>query len=53
LYGRGRSVAILAGFLAHQRIFHAWQAYGATFLGAFIGWGIARALGKSAARDQT
>lgn len=33
----GESAAILAGFLAHQQVFHAWQAYGAAWLGAFAG----------------
>src|SRR5262245_25035492 len=33
----GESAAILAGFFAHQRIFVAWQAFAAAFLGAFGG----------------
>ena len=31
----GESVAILAGFFAHQNLFVFWQAYAAAFLGAF------------------
>jgi membrane protein DedA with SNARE-associated domain len=33
----GESAAILAGFFAHQALFHAWQAYAAALGGAFIG----------------
>lgn len=33
----GESVAILAGFFAHQHVFVPWQAFAAAFLGAFIG----------------
>jgi membrane protein DedA with SNARE-associated domain len=33
----GESAAILAGFFAHQKIFHDWQAIAAAFLGAFTG----------------
>lgn len=33
----GESAAVLAGFLAHQHVFDAWQAFAAVFLGAFVG----------------
>jgi membrane protein DedA with SNARE-associated domain len=33
----GESAAILAGFFAHQAVFHAWQAYAAALAGAFAG----------------
>lgn len=33
----GESAAILAGFFAHQKVFHDWAAIGAAFLGAFTG----------------
>lgn len=33
----GESAAILGGFLAHQRVFEAWQALAAVALGAFLG----------------
>lgn len=33
----GESIAIIAGFFAHQHVFGAWQAFAAIFLGAFLG----------------
>ncbi len=33
----GESAAILAGFFAHQHVFVPWQAFAATFGGAFLG----------------
>lgn len=33
----GESAAILAGFFVHQHVFVAWQAFGATAFGAFLG----------------
>jgi membrane protein DedA with SNARE-associated domain len=33
----GESIALLAGFFAHQHLFATWAAFGATFLGAFVG----------------
>lgn len=33
----GESVAILAGFFAHQHVFIPWQAFATAFLGAFAG----------------
>lgn len=33
----GETAAILAGFFAHQHVFGLWQAFAATFLGAFVG----------------
>lgn len=33
----GESAAILAGFFAHQKVFHDWQAVTTVFLGAFTG----------------
>lgn len=33
----GESAAILGGFLAHQRVFAAWEALAAVALGAFLG----------------
>jgi membrane protein DedA with SNARE-associated domain len=33
----GESIALLAGFFAHQQVLQPWAAFAATFLGAFVG----------------
>ena len=43
----GESAAILGGFFAHQQVFVPWQAFLATFLGAFIGDTFFFTLGRS------
>ncbi|AZO12623.1 MULTISPECIES: DedA family protein [unclassified Mesorhizobium] len=43
----GESAAILGGFFAHQHVFVLWQAFVATFLGAFVGDTFFFTLGRS------
>ena len=43
----GESVAVLAGFFAHQNVFVPWQAFAASFIGAFAGDTAFFVLGRS------
>lgn len=43
----GESAAILGGFFAHQNVFVPWQAFAATFAGAFLGDALFFLLGRS------